>query len=188
MTILETMRGLLLPALVLASLLADGESMQPTVIQLLMEAIIDNPRLDWRDVLPDTTDNDNDGEISEREMEEKYNEYMNNVFNIFDLDGDGFVTAQELELMRIDMDGARSLVDMALESYPLKFYIRYVDQNENGFIDRTDFRLLQCGGRPRLGKGCHCNRTVLSHCFRLTIGDLPVSLQYLTEMVPVSCI
>lgn len=41
-----------------------------------------------------------------------------------------------------------------METFPMKYWLKEGDQNQNGFIDRVDFRLLGCGGlRRRPGGG-----------------------------------
>ena len=40
-----------------------------------------------------------------------------------------------------------------METYPIKTMLDYADQNQNGLIDRVDFRLMECGGiRPGRGR------------------------------------
>jgi len=148
------MRGMLVSALIFTFILAKCGGQQPKVVQLVMEALVGNhlQEFQWRDWVADDTDIDKDGEISEREVEVKFNEYMATAFKIMDQNADGSVTGEELESLGIDLEGAKKIWNMVLESYPLKYWIRSFDLNENDFLDRADFDLLNCNENPRTGR------------------------------------
>jgi len=136
----------------------------PTMLQVLMEFLVDHPY--WNNFVPDDTDLDNDGDISERELEAKFREYADDAFDIFDSDASGSVTRDELRAPRFSLASAKTILRRAVRAYPLKFWLKEADQNQNGFLDRTDFRLLGCGfksfggGRPRFSgrPRCHSDR------------------------------
>jgi Ca2+-binding EF-hand superfamily protein len=114
-----------------------------TVFQLLLEALVSNSY--WRQYIPDNTDTDGDGIISERELQSKFHSYMETVFKMIDQDGDESVSQEELRTPRITQDNIKRGWELAAESYPIKLYYQILDANGNGFIDRADFRLHMCG-------------------------------------------
>jgi len=127
----------------------------PTMLQAVMEFIVDNQ--EWKKFIPDTTDLNNDGIISEREFELKFKEYLDDFFNMFDQDEDESVTQEELRAPKFDLVAVKQIFGRALDAYPLKFWLNEADKNQNGFIDRVDFRLLGCGGFRRGGGRPRCS-------------------------------
>ena len=104
------------------------------------------------------TDTDNNGDISEREVEAKFKTYIDVVFAILDNNTDGRVTQPEVESPRLSLAEVRQLWGIAAENYPLKNWFSQLDANGNGQIDRPDFRLLRCDQRRY---GCHQGGTDL---------------------------
>ena len=109
-----------------------------------MEFIVGN--YDWNYFVPDDTDINNDGLISEREIELKFKEYMEDFLYIFDQDDNGSVTKEELRTPKLDLAVMNQILFRVMQTYPLKYWLKQADQNQNGFIDQIDFRLLSCGG------------------------------------------
>jgi len=113
-----------------------------TVLQLLTEVLVDTNETLWNQYVPDDTDQDQDGELSEREVEMKYHEYMDVVFVILDKDKNGAITREEIRGLQLDKTNLKDIWDLATVSYPLKYFYQIGDVNENRFIDREDFYLL----------------------------------------------
>lgn len=133
-----------------------------TWLQNLLEAVVNNP--DWRRYIPDDTDTDDDGIISERELEHKFTTYMDTLFKMIDRDGDQSVSQEEIRSPRITLDHIKQIWELAFQSYPIKYYYQLMDANMNGFIDKPDFKLLSCGyqgghgGRGPGRRGGPCQR------------------------------
>ena len=53
-------------------------------------------RTQWRYFLPEDTDIDQDGNLSDLEVQHKFNTYMGEVFNLMDHDKDNSITEEEL--------------------------------------------------------------------------------------------
>ena len=77
------------------------------LLSLLYEALVDNP--EWRNYVAVDTDTDNNGDISEREVEEKFNTYIDIIFAILDNNTDGRVTQPEVESPRLSLAQVRRL-------------------------------------------------------------------------------
>ena len=120
-------------------------------MSLLYEALVDNP--EWKNYVAVDTDTDHNGDISEREVEEKFKTYIDVVFTILDNNTDGRLTQPEVESPRLSLAQVRQLWGIAAENYPLKNWFSQLDANGNGLIDRPDFRLLGCGRR----RGYRCS-------------------------------
>ena len=95
------------------------------MLQVLMEFLVDHPY--WKNFVPDDTDLDNDGAISERELEAKFREYADAAFDIFDADASGSVTRDELRAPRFSLASAKTILRRAARAYPLKFWLKEVD-------------------------------------------------------------
>ena len=154
------------------------------LLSLLYEALVDNP--EWRNYVAVDTDTDNDGDISEREVEVKFKEYIDVIFDILDNNTDGRVTQRDVESPRLSLAQVRQIWGIAAENYPLKNWFNQLDANSNGQIDRPDFRLLGCGRR---GYGCRHHDTDLWTLFGKYVmaadrdRDQHVSLEELRDEV-----
>ena len=81
---------------------------EPSLLSLLYEALVDNP--EWRNYVAVDTDTDHNGDISEREVEEKFKTYIDVVFDILDNNTDGRVTQPEVESPRLSLAEVRRLI------------------------------------------------------------------------------
>ena len=77
-------------------------------MSLLYEALVDNP--EWRNYVAVDTDTDHNGDISEREVEEKFKTYIDVVFTILDNNTDGRLTQLEAESPRLSLAQVRRLI------------------------------------------------------------------------------
>ena len=94
----------------------------------------------WRSYLDWDADANEDGDISEEELENKYREYLNGVFDMIDIDGDESVTSEELQAPRFDLNGARMMFNIVLPD----MFIR-LDQNKDGVLSRDEQFLGEFG-------------------------------------------
>ena len=112
---------------------------QPTLIQYALEGVIDLPK--WNKYLPDDIDADDDGTLTEKEVEEKFKSYVKDAFEQLDKNGDKLITQDEFTNASINLDGINKIVDIALQSFPLKLWLGYGDRNQDGFLSEDDLVL-----------------------------------------------
>jgi len=125
----------------------------PTVLQILTESLVDNPA--WSNYVPDDTDQNQDGQLSEEEVEKIFREYWDAAAEILDKDNDGFITSDEIRSVELTLPNLELIWNLATETYPLKYWFKIQDIDGNGLIAREDFR---CGPvlelNEDLNEGC----------------------------------
>ena len=97
-------------------------------------------RTQWRYFLPDDTDIDQDGNLSDLEVQHKFNSYMAQIFKLVDHNKDKSITEDEFRSFKIDIEQlANTVVDIGLENFPAKPFFLAADGNGDGFYDEDDF-------------------------------------------------
>ena len=107
------------------------------MLQYVLEAVVGLP--EWTRYLPDDIDVDQDGNLNEKEVELKFKSYVKDVFDQLDIDADKLVTQEEFRNASINLIGINKIIDIAMQSFPIKKFLRFGDRNQDGFIDEDDF-------------------------------------------------
>ena len=100
---------------------------------------------DWKYYVEDSADKNNDGTLTREEIRSKYEEYVQNVFKIFDKNVDDGISLNELGNPSIDFQATTGIADIMVDSFPLKYWIKHLlfsnsvfDQNQDGYCSRTE--------------------------------------------------
>ena len=96
-------------------------------------------RSQWRFFLPEDTDIDQDGTLSDLEVQHKFNTYMGELFKLLDDDKDNYITEEEFRSLNLDIAQLTKAVDIVLENFPLRPFFLAADGNGDGFYDQNDF-------------------------------------------------
>jgi len=117
---------------------------EPSVGEYFLEAVDWMNRTQWRYFLPEGTDIDYDyvydGDLSDLEVQRKFNTYMGEVFKLLDQDKDTSITEEELRYLKLDIPQfTNEVVDIALENFPLRSFFLAADANGDGVYDENDF-------------------------------------------------
>ena len=113
---------------------------EPSLGEYFLEAVDLLNRTQWRYFLPDDTDIDQDGNLSDLEVQYKFNSYMAQIFNLVDNNRDKSITEEELRSLKLDITQlTNSVVDIGLENFPLKPFFLAADGNGDGLYDEDDF-------------------------------------------------
>jgi Ca2+-binding EF-hand superfamily protein len=103
-------------------------------------------------------DKDQNGEISEKELEDVFMRYMDILFKIFDTNGDGLISQDEIRSPNIDLKDITKILDEAAKWAPVKQMIFQLDFNRDGFISEEDFNQGQSELRPDFNSGPYRRR------------------------------
>jgi len=128
---------LLLSLLVSARASPIDHGNSPTVLQYVLEALVDLPS--WSHYLPNHFDADKDGNLNEKEIEIKFKSYVRDVFGQLDKDGDKLITREEFRNAGINNSLTDKIIDIVMQSYPVKTFLDFGDRNQDGFISEDDF-------------------------------------------------
>jgi len=111
----------------------------------LLENVLDSPYVsahnkNWRYSFSDNMDTDNNGVLSEEEIEQKLKRTMELVFKMLDKDNNGLINKVEVSSFAVDTDEVYELASNVLDFYPDRYYWVYysfwrrTDQNKDGFL------------------------------------------------------
>ena len=103
----------------------------------MLEALVDFPN--WVLYFPDDFDVDKDGNLSEKEVELKFKTYVKDVFGQLDKDEDKLITREEFRNAGINNSLTDKIIDIVMQSYPVKTFLDFGDRNQDGFISEDDF-------------------------------------------------
>ena len=98
-------------------------------------------KTNWKSIMAEDTDIDQDGDVSDIELEHKFGIYMEELFKMMDQDNNNIVTETELESLRLDLPGSNKILDAIFENYPVKSTLLVADGNRDGVLDDNDIKL-----------------------------------------------
>ena len=100
----------------------------------------------WKYILTEDTDIDQDGDVSDDEIEKMFESYMEDLFNMMDQNKDKALTEQEVQSIRVHLPGLNKVIDAVFDNYPVKTMFFAADAyrqtgNRDGILDDSDFYL-----------------------------------------------
>ena len=111
----------------------------PSLEEYFLEAVDFMNRTQWRFFLPEDTDIDQDGTLSDLEVQHKFNIYVGELFKLLDDDKNNSITEEEFRSLNLNIAQLTKAVDIALENFPLRPFFLAADANGDGVYDENDF-------------------------------------------------